>query len=214
MQNYPCFYKAFDRKEYAINFIENGEIRFGSLESFQKIEDKTRRDETEGYCQVVVSGKRMSLQDDYEISDSNRNGFTCVCMEASTACFAFCVSDHTVDLNRLREKGEFIVKINSPEKLLEEIKKCCSHNTSEWPYREYFLVILQEVYYTKGAKTDNDISDLVLFALTTCQKHPDFSFEKEYRYLLDSNICKENVAIDHIIINLDKKLDFCELIEH
>lgn len=214
MNNSKCYYKAFDRKEYAVNFIEKGEMRFGSLEYYKNIEDDTRRDETEGCCQFIFPGNRTIESDGSERSDYNKeDGFTCVCMEASTACFAFCVSDHAVDLENLREKGEFIVKINSPEKLLEEIEICCKTNTSEWPYREYFLVLLQRVKYTKGNNAGRDISDMMLFALTTCQKHSDFSLERECRYLLDSNISKEHITADHIMLDLGKKLDFCELIE-
>ena len=96
---------------------------------------------------------------------------------------------------------------------MEQIEICCKTNTSEWPYREYFLVLLQRVTYTKGNNAGHDISDLEMFALSTCQKHSIFSPEREYRYLLDSNIFKDNISADHIMLELGKKLDFCELIE-
>ena len=49
-------YKAFDRKEYAAQFLE-GKIRFRKIYSYRKMEDEIRRDVTEGDSHVV--GERL-----------------------------------------------------------------------------------------------------------------------------------------------------------
>lgn len=208
----PYFYKAFDNKEYAENFIEKGEMRFGSLESYRKLEDPARQDVTEGYCQMIVSGNGSQPENDFDVTENNDEGFSCMCMEYGAACFAFCVSDHNVSLSHLRKIGEFIVKINSPVQLEKEIKAFCQFSIAGWPNSDAYFPSLREIHYSKGAAINDNVSDISLLWLSTCQKHDTYSDDCEHRYLLDSGVPVGNCTKDHVMVNLNKKLGFCELI--
>jgi hypothetical protein len=51
----PCstFFRYFDKREYAIQFVEKGLLRLPSLHSFRKHPDEKRRDEREGVVGVM-----------------------------------------------------------------------------------------------------------------------------------------------------------------
>lgn len=208
----PYFYKAFKEEEHAKNFIEKGEMRFGSLSSYKKIEDPTRQDETEGYCQLIVPGIVSPSENNFDSTEDNDEGVSCICMEYGTACFAFCVSDHNVSLSHLRKKGDFIVKINSPEQLEKEIDAFCQFSIADWPNSDAYFPSLREIHYSKNTVFNDKVSDISLLWLSTCQKHDAYSDDCEHRYLLDSCVPVGNCTKDHVMVNLNKRLNFCELV--
>jgi len=96
-------FRSFDRIEYAQQFL-SGFIRFGSVVGYGKIEDKRRRDETEGLGHYLLDGRDVKIQ------------------FCSNVVYALCCH---LDIKSAIETnhGKYVVEVANPLYLAEEITR-------------------------------------------------------------------------------------------
>ena len=101
-------YRDFSKEEHVIEFIEKGKFRLSLLQSYKEIEDKCRRDESEGKSESIVKkclpGLTLRLKG-----------------TSGDSLYLFCTSGPNVDLDYMKGKWPYIVKITDPEKLKKSL---------------------------------------------------------------------------------------------
>jgi hypothetical protein len=101
--------RTFKMEDYARQFLA-GDIRFGLLQHYRKMED-CRRDESEG---------RASIRWDLESHNSSLHNVTYTGTSLNLY-YVLCTSHSGVCKTHLAEFGSFVIEINQPLKLLERI---------------------------------------------------------------------------------------------
>ena len=184
-------YRAFKDECYAQDFIRNGTIRLFSLAKYRHVDDDSRRDSDEGsakYHQRLPEFKN-SIQ---EIDETHANQY-----------YILCASGPEVNENYLKAKyGKFVVKINSPVELMEDIRsQCPKHITS---------IELKPVEYTRGRKRlmeNREPGSLI----SITQKSISDSKDCEYRYILMSTYTRnydyfsDSADAENLCIEVDLK---------
>jgi hypothetical protein len=152
-------YRSFDSLEYARQFV-SGFIRFGAVRVYRKIEDKDRRDETEGIGKFQYNGKQGEVE-----FTSNEVYILCCYKDIRSAL----ISEH----------GKFIVEISNPLYLAEELTKSLRALRS----KHFGGIEGVMVDYTKGDPVTEKPSSYQISRLTYTQKPQRFSHENEFRYI-------------------------------
>jgi hypothetical protein len=209
-----CLYRAFTEREHAVQF-SNGIIRLGLLSSYKETEDAQRQDESEGESStylkrdlpvVTISKHTMEI-----IATGSSPGLLHFRGTNINPKYLLCTSGPGVDLNLLRNKfGNHVVKINSPIRLLNDINR-----VSPISSKMEFIgkCTLDEVCYSKDQIQDLDPDSTEAVRLSYLQKHPKFSVECEYRYIVMAKPCvKGEKPENHVLFNINRKLDYLELI--
>jgi len=215
---YPkTLYRFFDKKEYALRFIEAGHLRAGLLSGYKKIECESRRDETEGRShyrlrEMVTSGifsqdsSRPAVWKE-EMGVGEHHG------EQLNLIHLICCSRSLENLEEKKRKfGDFVVRIASPVSLAIDLDYALNGNNGEGRN----LIVGASVSYSKGEILEgiSDSKDCVDLAYT--QKPPTFSDEHEFRFCLfdlsqhRAPIPKED---DHRYIEIGHHLKYAELIK-
>lgn len=162
-------FRAFDKEEYARAFLD-GELRFGSLSKYRRIESEQRRDVTEGIGHIVQHGADTKV------------------MFASNSFYV--LSFHlTLDAALKTNHGKYIVEIHEPEQLANDVTKVLSHSSE----KHYGGVEGVTIEYNKGANIDRTLSSHEKSRLSYCQKPSFYSHEKEFRFV----ICRKQCADDY-----------------
>lgn len=198
--DYPhCVYRAFDKKDDAEKFINEGRFVLGNLKKYKNIEDSSRKDETEGEAVFQRPG-----------------------IDTSTHCelvnprFILCTSLPDVDLAHMVEKfGKYIVKIDNPKQLARDI----TSYLETLPLKFAGGIKGHRVKYNKGHKFDKEIDGVKMVTLSCSQKPDRFEKDCEFRFVA---IVKGSPS-DHLFdlydeeileINLNKKLTYAKLINY
>jgi hypothetical protein len=173
-------YKAFKCKEYAEDFIYRGIFRMGCQLSYKAIEDEQRRDPTEGSGLTKEPGLVTSVG-----FSPNRNekpiyiqemGYQEQHTESGNARFCFCTCLPDVNRDHMKKTfGKYIVKINDPRKLAEDI------NDYFISTGQKFLIEGCSVVYNKGQKLDRKLTNNERVDLSYKQKPESFSRDHEFR---------------------------------
>jgi len=155
---FPKFcYRAFDREEYAKQFIENGIFRLNCLRYCKNMEGK-RRDPTEGRAHTlepdILSVGYVSTKNPAEETIwTKEEGLQEYHPELNNPIFCFCTSLPDVNLDHMKNNfGRYIVKINNPRELAEDINKYFIGK------RQKFLIRGCGVVYNKGEKLDKKLT--------------------------------------------------------
>lgn len=152
-------YRSFERLEYAQSFC-SGQIRFGSVIGYRKIEDEKRRDETEGTGHFLVSGVDSKFQ------------------FASNQPYALCC--HLSLESALETKhGKYIVEINKPIWLAEELTRVI--RLSDAKYIGGVEGVL--VSYNKDRPLAEKPGSYEISRLAYSQKPEKFAREGEFRFI-------------------------------
>jgi len=184
-------YRAFDELQYAEDFLQ-GKFRLGSLCRYRGIEDKNRRDGTEGYGSYIDSN---------EINHHIENG---------NVPYILSLANADVNLELLAKKmGPFVVQINEPMALASEIEQHLEDNGT----RTFNGVHGRLVEYSKGGAIDRPLDQAERFTLSIIQKLPCFSEESEYRLFTIFNQAPRTVVADYYYVNLGDSLDYVEIID-
>lgn len=221
--DFPKFcYKGFDCVEYANSFMDEGTLCIGCLPYYRHIEDneaKDRQDQTEGTAVIrcpgpVIKGWVPPNPEEATIwirewGEREEHG------EYLGKVFRFCASLPTVDLSRMSTTYKAIVRINDPRKLAEEIHDYHfgkGHNV---------LVVGRSISYTKGERTDRELTSDEKVDLDYTQKPPRFAHQCEFGiHVIPFEICPEECKNPEgqfqprceFIVNLGKKLDYLTLV--
>ncbi|MBI3353053.1 MAG: hypothetical protein HY036_10810 [Nitrospirae bacterium] len=221
MNTNPAFlYRAFDKEEYAFQFINNGRFRLGSLENFRKIKDENRQDESEGESRIYIKGElpvfSFNKQEAPPVNLTDIGtvpGFFHSWGKWMNPTYLFCTCGPNVDLNIIRKKyGIYIVKINAPMRFLAEINSSNAVN-SKMEFTRTRKCSLEKVCYSKDQIQELDPDPIKETRLNYLQKHPKDSDDYEYRYIIVAKSCaNEEVPESHLYFDLNQKLEYVEII--
>jgi len=224
---FPEFcYKAFECKEYAEDFMVRGTFRMGCQFFYKSIEDKARCDPTEGSGSIKVPG----IVTYYGFSPDHAEEPICLqkmghreeSSGLSNPRFCFCTSLPDVDRNHMKTLGKYIVKINNPRKLAEDINDYFTSNEEE-----KFLIVGCNVAYNKGQESDRQLTKNEIVDLPYKQKPEIFSADCEFRVVaiklsesctgeckfLSEEFEQVDPECKYKTVNLRKKLDYTQLYE-
>lgn len=178
---FPEFcYKAYKCEDHAKQFLESGTFRMGCLLSYREIEDKSRRDPTEGYGHTkepgIVTVGWVSPNPAGKTIWAKEMGHQEHHIELGNAVFCFCTCLPEVDLAHMSNMfGKYIVKIDDPRKLAEDI------NDYFISIGQKFLIEGCKVVYNKGQKLNRELTNNERLDLSYKQKPESFSLDFEFR---------------------------------
>jgi len=178
---FPDFcYKAFKCEEHAKQFLESGTFRMGRLLSYREIEDESRRDPTEGCGHTkepgIVTVGWVSPDPAEKTIWTREQGYQEHGIELGNAKFCFCTCLPEANRAHMLENfGKYIVKINDPQKLAEDI------NDYFFSVGQRFQIVGCKVVYNKGQKLDKKLTNNERFVLSYKQKPESFSPDCEFR---------------------------------
>ena len=171
---------------WANEFIQHGRMRFGSLESFKKLESETLRDELEGCGKVVNQGVSCTVGSINDI-------------------YAWCSSKDCIADARIMELAKSagyncFVCIHNPKALIQRVQnELAKHKCTPR------LLHCGAVIYNRGSASGKPKFHFNIF-----QKHPKFSADCEYRLaLIDVNMCSE--CLDKIVLDVGNCSDIAHI---
>lgn len=173
-------YKAFECKEYAEDFVNQGTFRMGCQLSYRAKEKEQLRDITEG----TGLTKELGLVTYYSFSqDPNEKPVSMQKMdyqdhhiEQSNARFCFCTCLPSVQREHIKENlGKYIVKINNPRRLAEDINDYFIRN------KQKVSVEGMSVVYNKGKKLNDKLTNNERLDMAYKQKPERFRDDCEFR---------------------------------
>lgn len=220
---FPEFcYRAFDCEEYAKQFTDNGSFRLRCRYYYRDIENKARRDPTEGCGHTKEPG--MVKQGWISPNPAEKTiwervpGYQEHRTELGNAVFLFCTSLSDVNLDHMKENfGRYIVKIDEPKKLSEDIY--------DYFFRigQKFIIEGCKVVYNKGQKLNRELADNERLDLSYKQRTENFIRDCEFRIIAIKlgELCKQEckyldgeieLECQYIEVYLNKRLDYAQLI--
>ena len=219
-------YRAFECKEHAESFMNKGVFRMGCQLSYKAIENERLRDATEGSVSIRVPGIVTS----YGFSQDRAEEPICLQKMghreesggSGNPRFCFCTSLPDVDHNHMKTLGKYIVKINDPRKLAEDINNYFANNE-----KGKFSIEGMDIVYNKGQESDRQLTNNEKADLAYKQKPECFSPNCEFRIVAIKlgELCKEECKYlsgqfeqvepdcKFIEVNLEKPLDYTQLCE-
>jgi len=221
--DFPEFcYKTFTCEEHAKHFIDKGVFRMGCIYSYTEIEDESRRDPTDGTGHtlepgLVTEGWVSPNPEEKTIWTKEQGYRECHIGQGGNPKFCFCTSSPDVDINYIKNHfGSYIIKIEEPRKLAEEI------NDYFFNQNQKFLIQGCSVVYNKGEKLDGELEENERLDLAHKQKPKSFVDEREFRivamkYDVCDSECKfldgeADLGCKFIEVNLGRKLSYLSLV--
>jgi hypothetical protein len=220
---FPEFcYRAFDSEEYAKYFLDNGSFLLRCIYYYRSIENKARRDTTEGHGHTkepgMVTTCWVSPNPTERTICERKQGHQEHHIEPGNALYLFCMSEPHVNIDHMRKNfGKHIVKINNPRKFAEDIY-------------DYLFSIGQNVIingckivYNKGQKLDRVLENNTRLDLPFKQKSESFKPDCEFRIvaikLCDpcNQDCKfldgeKDLECQHIQVNFNKPISYAHFV--
>lgn len=212
---YPeVVYRTFDEKEYAEEFVNFGKFRLGHLRTYKDTEDLSRKDVTEGVADFHVSDNvtSVSLDEDANVESINtKPGLIRTRSELGNPVYLLCTSMSGVEMEHIsNEFGKYIVKINNPRKLAEDITSFLE----TMPHKFAGGIEGQTIKYNKGHIFAKDMGNIERTRLSYSQKPEKFSKDNEFRFIaiiMDRPSSRYNE--DYLYINIGKRLEYTEIIK-
>ncbi|MHC5083070.1 MAG: hypothetical protein ACYTET_03925 [Planctomycetota bacterium] len=202
---FPDFcYKFYKCKKYAVEFIQKGSFRLGSLESYRSIEDNSRQDSSEGTGHIIEKTNApvygYSPKNPNDVIQREVESDVESQVELHNPTYSFCTVLPAGNCDQISKKfGKYIVKINKPLTFAEEI-----NNYLNSPSR--FLVEGHKVLYNKGQNLGTILSDDDRIELSYKQKPEDYSQENEFRFVAIDLASQEYE--EFLKIELNKTLEY------
>lgn len=205
-------YKAFSHKEHAISFCR-GKMRFSTLRYYKEMESDVRADSGEGLGEVRRNGEQLIVDVKKQVIHSTPGIENLIVNAADQDRFICCFSSpKNGDYSALTKKfGNYLVKINSPENLFYGIENSIRDDDNlqkNSPYLEG-----EFVRYDKGYYVDK-LNDKEIIKLAWTQKSLAYAEEYEYRLQFYFSFSELIGSPQHYVVNLNKNLDYCEVIEN
>jgi hypothetical protein len=209
MNNFPPFLLRFiDNEDYARQFLK-GEVRFGLLSYYKKIEG-VRRDKKEGQAsffwnkaapQITIDLRSNQIIDRGESDQNIRyRGFSI------NQRYILCTSHPEADANKLKKEiGTFIIRIKQPLVLLNKIKEAWKNH----PFSLNGSTELKPVVYNRDGLLEPDPYLIAPADYSYTQKSKLDEYQKEYRYVLTCTVNTDRVYEDHITIKLEGCDEIC-----
>ena len=224
---FPEFcYKAFKCKEHAEDFIQQGTFRMGCQLSYKAMQNEQLRDATEGHGLTKELGPvtyvGFSPNPNEEPIYTQETGYLEHDIGSLNARFCFCTCLPSVKREHMKENlGKYIVKINNPRKLAEDINDYFFRDNHEILVEGWFIV------YNKGEKLEGELGKNERLDMAYKQKPESFSPDCEFRIVAIKfgEPCKEECKYlsgqfeqvepdcKFIEVNLGKPLDYTQLCE-
>lgn len=220
---FPEFcYRAFNREEYAKQFLDNGSFRLGCRYNYRDIENKARQDPTEGrgYTKEpgIVTTLWVSPNPTEKTIWTREQGYQEYNIDLGNAVFLFCTSSPPVNLGHMRKNfGEYIVKIGEPQKLAGDIYDYFVSTGHK------FIISGCKVVYNKGQKLDRELEKNERLDYSFKQKPESFKPDCEFRIVaikLEGQCKHECKYLDgelllecqYIEVKINKRLGYAHLI--
>lgn len=179
---FPDFcYKTYDCEDYANQFVFSGKFRLGCLGYYRNIEDIFRCDQTEGFGCTREPGEFsvgwVSSNPKEKTIWAIEKGHQEHHSELGNKIYCFSTYLPEVRFGHILKMGNYIVKINNPRKLAEDINEYLLH------LKKRFLIVGCRVVYNKGQKLEEKLTDNERLDLAYKQKPEKFSPECEFRII-------------------------------
>jgi hypothetical protein len=211
MEKIPSSLLRFlEKVEYARSFLK-GEIRFGLLDYYRKI-DGSRQDDKEGHVSIYWNQKAPQVIIDKntgEIIGESVSNQNIHCMGTSLNPYYILSTAHPEgDIELLKKKyGQFIVRINDPLALLKRIKLA---------WRDHYLAFNGRAFVIPAVYNKDEVLDPDPYLLSPPQysysQKPSSSMEdQEYRYVLVCSVYVQRKLEDSITIDVRDCSDICSL---
>lgn len=222
---FPEFcYKAYNKEDYAKQFIDRGNFLMGCIHSYKYIEDQSRRDPTEGSGLTeepgLVTVGLFSQNHTEKPIWTRMHGYQKHHTELSNAKFCFCTCLPDVDLAYVKKQfGRFIVKIKEPRQLAEDIKDYFISSG-----KKFLRIEGRRVVYNKGQKQERKLTNNERMDLSYKQKPENYRLDCEFRIIAIGEPCQEeckflSVQFEQVVpdckfieVNLNKSLKYAQLI--
>lgn len=174
-------FRAFDKSEFAEDFVEFGALRFSNVRTYKESEDSGRADRSEGFAEYEKSGMRL-IVDAKTLEATEVPGTVHVRVDGGLdatfiSCFSAPKSQDPLDVPE--QFGSYVVEVKSPEILFWQLQNCVKHHRSLSIHNS----ILKSAFvdYDKGQrqqKTSGKDDE----TLSWSQKPPRYKVEQEYRF--------------------------------
>jgi hypothetical protein len=179
------------KKSYAEEFISKGTMRFGSLESYRKWENKELGDVNDGIGMYAINGHEFTTGSANEV-------------------FAWCASKPSISSERVLEIAkesdyECIVEIISPIKLIRRIVK-----KLHFFLNEIYILHCGSISYDRGSEIEKQILNSQKFHYNVFQKRIKFCVDKEYRLSI-TNYLQGNYHRDSFFVHLGNCSDIVQI---
>ena len=187
---FPEFcYKAYNNENYAKQFIDCGNFLMGCINSYRYIEDQSRRDPTEGNGLTkepgIVTSYGISPNPEEKTILKREFGYQEHHTELSNTRFCFCTCLPDVDFEYMKKQfGRFIVKIEKPRKLAEDINDYFISSG-----QKFLRIEGRRVVYNKGQKQERELTNNERVDLSYKQKPESFRLDCEFRIIAIGKIC-------------------------
>lgn len=189
-------YRGFSEEKYAIEFIEKGKFRLGRPQYYKTIEDVSRRDESEGKSESIVK----KYLPDFTLRLTGTYG---------NPLYLFCTSGPNVDLDYIKGKWPYIVKITDPEKLK---KSLCAIKPINTKMETTGRCMIKEVSYTKWEAIDIDPDSIEAVKLTYTQKPRSYEKECEFRYIVTTLPPLNHKPDTFLEYNFGNRIDYASFV--
>jgi hypothetical protein len=200
--------KGFSKQIHAQKFITNCEVRLGNLQTYNSIEDNSRKDQTEGESHVLTIEKiksyHINRKTQQVINSSSSLGVMHHKGSISNIVYIFCSSSPEVNRKLFFKKfGPHHVEIFNPKAFVNAISLAAK---SKKIFGLNLLnIITYKVSYNYG-EVSNEF-DMFNFKALIAQKPPNFSPECEFRIAL---IYELDVDLELVEEYLTLKLENCQ----
>jgi hypothetical protein len=210
--NYPkVVLRFFKERAHAEEFVDHGKFRMGNLRIYTEIEDEDRKDPSEGQGHFQRYGTVTSVdfsRDSDETATWTEPGYVHSHIKLLNPKFIFSCSLPIVDIDLLRKRWPWVVKIKQPRQFAQDI--CDFLETL--PYRFGGGVKGCIVQYNKGEKSPHQLR-VASVPLAYMQKPAIFSIENEFRFVvIVSGKPSQWFDDDFLSVDLARKLDYVDLL--
>lgn len=208
-------YRAFDNKEYAFSFIEQGIFQMLSLKDYCAIEDSNRIDKDEGSGEAVINKYRpvftLDPKTGKKLSKTSEYGPVYYSTGSINPRYILCFCGPQVNMKHLaRQYGRYVIRIKRPATLVSDIasflEQCQNLPDTNW------LECVQ-ASYDKGASV-NELPERASeerLSMSYSQKDSRFSNDCEFRLVLTLSFTGD-APPPKIEVNLHKRLAYVELV--
>jgi len=198
-------------------FVEQGIIRFGLLNYYKNIEDAQRQDSTEGHGSLHVLGIVKTIDISRVTGDvvdvRKEPGHIHLHAHRGNPIYILsCIFPPDNDISCITSKfGDYIVRINDPKRLGQEITNKRRENSENRTPIECVKVL-----YNKGHQINEELDRNTRSKLAFSQKPSNFKDEYEFRLVAinDGIIDEEGEMTEEFMrIELGRPITYAELLD-
>ena len=196
-----------------MDLVDNGKFRLGLIDHYTEIEDENRIDQSEGESNSYVKSKIAHVtmnKENMEISKVEyKPGYLNFVASQLNPLYLLCTSGEDVDLNYLRKMGSFIVRINDPVALLNDIENAKPINSK---MEKIGKCVIEKVLYTKGQIESFDPDSKEAVYRSFIQKPSSYEKECEYRFIVTTRPLLNETPDKFLFYDFNRKLDYLNIL--